>query len=421
MAEEQNDKPTKKLRWSLLLLVLATAAGTYGIMWWQERPLVQAEQALAAGDPELSQKLASYYLSQHPDNTRALSVKARALSQLGTEPEEVVRIFELIGPANQEETHAWARAYLVQQQYSVAVPLLKGVLELEPGNAEAQYELVSCLTRLRRFEEAEAAAQALSAIEGYEVQGEFFRGTIYLDMERFDDAASAYAELLDKDKELEGLQVPVHQFYLQYAEALFNAGRVRESLPLVGRSLVLLPTDQCYVLLGDAAEQIGETKRAVESWQTALDANPRNVRAREALANAAIESGDLQRAQELLAPLEVHPKPKSSSTYLIQRYYALVKDDEKTKLWESKTNELSELEKLLGTLNRWVIQHPNSYWAEVIKTHRFAEDGNWAQAELMLDRIQAPPQESEFVDRLVAAIKDRGPLPALNQIPVEQF
>jgi hypothetical protein len=56
-----------------------------------------------------------------------------------------------------------------------------------------------------------------------------------------------------------------------------------------------------------------------------------------------------------------------------------------------------------------------------MRAYRFAEQGNWIEAEALTeDVLREAPQES-FVQELAVAVQRRGELPALEKLPVKLF
>src|SRR5262245_39354606 len=80
-----------------IAIVFASAlALVYGILWWQDRPLREVRQKLDRGQPEAALARVSLFLNTHPDDGRALALKARALADVG-QTREAVELFEKIG------------------------------------------------------------------------------------------------------------------------------------------------------------------------------------------------------------------------------------------------------------------------------------------------------------------------------------
>lgn len=410
------------IRWLVALVVLGliALAVAWGATQWVERPLAEAEQLWLAGDYQQAAGLADYFLDSHPGHGRALVIKARALTRLG-KAEEAAELFELAGASDARDTHLWAESLLMMGQFSDALQLLQRVLELEPHNTDALYEITTCRMRLRQYRDALKSAASFTQRPGCEARGRLLLATIYHDLHNHEQAIIECQRVLELEPDGEHLQIPRHEIFILYGRTLLEAGKPKDALPVLGRSILLRPTAEAYFFLGQAADQVGEPARADSLWQSALKLENMHVEAREALANLAITKLDGQKALEWLKPLEADPNLRASTAYLFQRASVLVKDNEAAAKWQARTEALRKHERLTGTLNRFVSDAPNSYWSWIIRAHQFAEAGNWEQAGAILQLAPIEGKEDPFVSDLKAAVKNRSALPQLDRIPIKDF
>ncbi len=340
MSPEPSSSPTPPRRGRRLLrrgfqgagLLLLAAAIVFGVVWFQERPLADAEAALLRGDPDLALRLTTYFLVNNPQHKGALTLKARALVKMGRAPEEVVQIFEHAGAERKEDIHAWARAYLMLQQWSLAEPLLTRVLQLAPRDADALYEITTCRIRLRQFQESLQTAQKFLVTSKASARGNLLVGSIQYDLGNQDKAAAHFAKVIEQEPNAENLQVAPGEFFLQYGRTLLQAGRPQESLHFLGRAILLNPSAEGYTLLGNAAQQVAEMKNAVELWASATKVDSDYLPAREALARAALDDGDTEKAIEWLKPVLGGETLQISTTYLMQRIHLRRGDHDTAKL-----------------------------------------------------------------------------------------
>jgi tetratricopeptide (TPR) repeat protein len=413
-------KRRQYIRWLFLVLAaLAIAAGAVpALMYWQERPLRQAREALDQRQPEAALNRVTEHLLKNPQDTRALAFRARVLTALGR-PHEAIQWFERISAAEPDDLHAWAQAYLMTEQFSRAVPVLERFLELRPDDADALYEITACYTRLGRFDEATETASRFAKIPGQEARGYLFLGTIQSDLDNTRQAANYYARVLQFDPEVKSLQVPGEEFLLQYGHTLLRAGRPVEARTVLEKSIAIRPTSEGYAMLGDARSQSGQPSEAAEAWKAALAINPAHLGAREGLANAALVAGNGENALEWLTPLESSPAVRSSTAYLLQRAYTIAKSEEKASLWREKTQALRHREAIQANLNNLLIVAPQTFWARVIRAYRFAESGNRIEAEEMIAALEHEAPEEPFVADLARAVRDGGPLPSLERLPLK--
>jgi tetratricopeptide (TPR) repeat protein len=422
-------KETKRLRgrwrrWlfqvARLTLVLAITGGIiWGIVWWRERPLREAEAALADNDAKYADFLLSEFLQSHPNHSGALALKARSLVKLG-DSEQAGQIFDKIGTANAADTHAWAQALLMEQMWSAAVPLLNQVIRLEPRNADALHELTVAHSRLGQLDKALSNAQRMARLPGLEARGNVLVGTILGDMKNYAAAAEAFEAVLRHDPKAETLQITADQFFLQYGRILLELGKPDKALMPLRQSVAVREAGEAFALLGDAALQIGEPAKAKSAWVKAIQVEPLNRQAREALADLALQQNDPKAALEWLKPLENYEPLESSTSYLFQRTYVALGDLATADRWKQQTDIIREQEKRRRVLDLLLVESPNSFWARFIRAHRFATNGNWGEAEMLADLLIKESPADPLVIELVDAIRRKATLPSLDRVPIEQ-
>ena len=411
--------PLRKLL-ALVVVIAAALGGVVAWPWWQEGPLRDAEAALARSQAPRALALAEYYLDLHPGSERAEADRARALSELGR-ADEAIEIYKRIGAATIDELRAWARAHMIRNEWSRAAPLLEQCLRLRPTDADALYELTTCRTRLGLLTEALESAERFTALPGQGARGNILLGAIEADRSHTDEAILAYqrAEALAPDGL--GLQLPPEEFFEQFGTLLLNQGRDAEAIPLFERSLAARPTPSSHHLLGKALARTGDIEGARRNWNAAIELDPAGVTPREELANLELVAGDAMAAREWLTPLEGLAEQRFESAYLFQRLAALEKDDAAFATRKEKADVLRDRQQLIAKLEQMMASSPGSYWAEVVRAHKFATLGNLAQAADLINGIERTDDEDPFVTELREAVLGNGPLPALERVPLKQF
>ncbi len=407
----------------LLALVVAIAAALGAVaawQWWQDAPLRDAEAELARDNAPRALALTEYYLDLHPGSGRAEADRARALSLLGR-ADEAIEVYKRVGAATTDELRAWARAHILKAEWSRAAPLLEQALRLSPADADALYELTTCRTRLGLLGEAIDTAERFTALPGQGARGNILIGAIQADRGNADEAILAYKRAESLAPDGLGLQLPPEEFFEQYASLLLNQGRDAEAIPLFERSLAARPTAATHHLLGKAFARTGDVEAARRNWNAAIELDPAGVTPREELANLALVAGDAAAARESIKPLERLAEHRFESAYLFQRLAALEKDDDAFARWKSKADELRDLDKRITSLEQLMATTPGSYWAQAVRAHKFATLGNWQQAADLINGIEKTDEEHPFVTDLREAVRTRGPLPALDRVPMQQF
>ncbi len=422
-AESSPPPPRARGRWlkRACLVGVALVLLLLGMVWWQERELSRAAQALEQGETRYAMYLVGKFLGRNPSNSRALAIQARGLLELGY-PDETIQIFDTIGAASREDMHALARAYMLRGEWSSAERLLVRVLQLTPDEPNTLYELASCQIRLGRFQQALTNAQKFATLPDQAARGQVMIGSIHGDMGNDREAADAFAQVLQEDPQAENVQITPAEFYLRYGRVLLRLGKPAEALEPLKRSVADGPSGTAFTLLGDAASQLGRSEDAALAWREAIKLEPVSFSARTSLANLALLSGDGKGAIEWLEPITGEENLPSRTTYLLQRAYTLLGDAEAADRWREKTAELRREEQHLSMLEEALVSQPGSFWARAVRAHRFANEGNWLQADLLVTQLVEEAPGEPFVIELADGIRRRsGKLPSLMRVPVTRF
>lgn len=407
--------PARRLIAVLATVVLTAALLSFAITWWRDRPLAQANAALDAGRPVEALRIVNELLRSRPGDGPASAVKARALVAVGRF-REAAALFEKHGAATDDELHAFAKALLAIGRWESARPLLERYVRRNPSDADALHELTACYAKLGKLREALATAAEFAKQPGQEARGQLLIGTIQRDSGNERQAADAYARVLELRPDADDLQVPPAEFLHAYAQVLLDLGEPGGALPLLERSLSIAPTTAAYADLGRAQEQLGRTEDAVKAWRSALALDPGDRTAREGLAGAALGGRDAVAAIDLLTPLSA--EPAASTAYLLQRAYALSGDAAESARWKDRADALRSQERLQSTVQKVLTESPDSPWAAALRAYRSAEQGQWAEAE---KHLAAAPAAEPFVTALREAVRRRGPLPPLSDLPISRF
>lgn len=402
----------------LLLVAVLGSGAVYGALWWQDRPLRQAEAAFRAGDFARTAALANFYLATHDGDVRAQVLKARALVEMG-QADEALTIFETTSAADFDELHAWTKALLINQQWTRALPMLVRLQALQPKNADVLHEITTCRIRLGLLAEALDTAKQLAELPGQEARGLVLQAAVQNDLGDYKATLECYDRMFSYSPDALGLQLPPEEVFCQHGLVLINAGRPSEAVTSLQRSLALKPDPVAQIGLGKAYSQLGQIDAAIESWKQTLKIDPQNGAARESLANASLQKRDFKAAREWLEPLQNRPEMPSSTAYLFQRVWTLSGDKEAGQLWEKRAEKIREREELASKIDETLLRAPYAFWTSIVRVHQFAAAGNWKQAEDMLRELPLENVEDPFIAKLKQAIRDRSELPPLSELPIQ--
>ena len=402
----------------LLVVIGLTAGGIWAYVWWDERPLRQADQALTAGNTAQASKLVQQFLKTHGPHDGALAIKARILVATGRH-QEALDLFANVGPATLADMKACAQAWLHLEQWAQAVALLERALQLSPRDPDVLHEITAARAFLGQTKMAIETATLLSTIPGHEARGFIQLGTLERDRQNRKQAIAAWLEVLKHDPEAARIQLPAEVFFHDLGVLYLDEGKPELALHMLDKSVRAKPSVLGLVHRGQAKAQLGHPDEAILNWKQALELEPSHREAREDLAGIALDRKQGDEAAEWLQPLVDGGQLRSSTAYLMQRSAALRRDLAEVERWKAQTEELRTAERTKSTVDHVLIEAPDSFWAKVMRAYRFAEEGNWQQAEIQIEPLKKQADKQPFLKALVAAIQSHGQLPSLKNLPIK--
>ncbi|MBS0204002.1 MAG: tetratricopeptide repeat protein [Planctomycetes bacterium] len=388
------------------------------IRYEQDRPLREIEDQLRTHQTSAAFRRLSQFLKHHPHDSRALAFKARILVEVGQYP-EAIQLFERNGAASSADLHAWAKAHLLRQEWSSALPILQRILKLNPDDADGLHEIAAVHAFLGDYQQALAYAERMTRLQGQEARAYFQIGTLHESVGNKKSAADAWNKVLSFSPDANGLQVPAAEFFVMCGSTYLDLGRIEEATSAFRKSLSLQDTAEARLQLGNALLQSGQLPLAIESWKAAIALSPGLKGAREVLAEAAFQSRHYDEAREWMAPLVAANEVNSKTAHLMRRICLAAGDTEGSQHWQDRTTELNRHEHLIFEINQMLQKSPNSEWSQAYRAYRFAESGNWNEARQMIDALEKGTIAQEpFVRQLSSAARQGGGLPSLSLIPV---
>ena len=410
-----------RLFWALLTVVVVSFSVVGLVIWFeQDRPLHEIESALKTHQTPLAIQLVGRYLRDHPDDARAQVIKARILVEAG-QLTEALRLFHRVGASDAVDLHAWAKAHLLRQEWSDALPVLERLLQLSPNDPDALHEITACRSFLGKYSQAFESANRLAAQPGHEARAWLQIGALHENLTNKRSAVEAWTKVLEYEPQAKNLQVSAAEFFGEYGQVLLEDGHPERACDVLRRSLTLKEDAEIRSSLGQALRQTGDEIGATAAWKQALELTPTLREPRESLADVALRAGQLKEARNWLEPALTGLNVPSSSTYLMQRICLASGDREAAQTWQARTEELRNREKLRSAINHVLVESPESFWARAIRAYQFAEAGNWHQAEGLTSALLAESARQPFLLELAACVRKRGPLPSLELLPIHQF
>ena len=353
LAQSHNARKGRLSRaWRLVLLALVVAAVIVPIAaWWRDRPLAEAERSLEEGGASRALEAAEAFLAGHPGNGRALSVKGRALVDLGRW-DEASAAFSLVNVQSREEMQAFATALVNRQRWSEAMPVLVRLLELDAHDPLALRHITVCQFQLGQLGAALDSAKHLSQVSGHEVQGIFLSGVIHRAQGNIDLAIKSWARIEALQPQTNGLPIRPAEFYLIYGEDLLSQGMPGTALTKLQKSRELEENLAVLLELGKAWAITGNEPQAVAAWSRAIEYDANDRDARNGLAELALGRSDAIDALRWLSPIASSPNVTSTTTYLMERAHTMLGNEDELARWQRRTAELHQSEKRQAALKR---------------------------------------------------------------------
>jgi tetratricopeptide (TPR) repeat protein len=353
LVQSQNARKRGASRaWRLVLLVLVLAAVIVAIaVWWRDRRLAEAERSLEEGGASRALDAAEAFLAAHPGNGRALSVKGRALVDLGRW-DEASETFSQVNVQSREEMQAWATALVNRQRWSEAMPVLLRLLELDADDPLALRHLTVCRFQLGQIGAALDSAAQLAQVSGHEVQGIFLTGVIHRAQGNTDLAIKNWSRIEALQPQANGLPIRPAEFFLIYGEDLVSQGMPGTALTKLQKSQELEENLAILLVLGKAWAITGNDAQAVAAWSRAIEYDANDRDARHGIAELALGRSDAIDALRWLSPIASSPNVSSTTTYLMERAHTLLGNEDELVHWQRRTADLHQSEKRQAALKR---------------------------------------------------------------------
>lgn len=434
--------PAARLMWPLTVVVgiaALVAAGIWGVVWIQDRPLRQAEELLLSGletraravaagegtdDDEIkkSYHLVTEYLERFPSSSQGMALQARILVHM-ERPDEAIALFEQAEAATPAELQDWARAYMMTGNFDQALPLVTRVLAMTPNDETALYELTTCRIQLGLFTEARESAQAFAKLPGNEARGYLLLSTVESELGNAAAQVEAIEKALALEPDAKNLRANPADVFYSYGAGLLEIGRAADALTALTRSLEMSKRPSTYVAIGNAQVELGHPELAERAWREAIVIDGLNIPAREKLALAALEAEKVDEAIELLLPLTQAEFVLSSTSFLLQQAYARKGDDAKAQEWALHTAEIRKKESMLNVVNEVLRSAPTSMWGRAIRAHMALSFQRYEDAETLVATLPAEAKEQPFIAKLIQAVQQRNPnqLPLFEELPVNLY
>ena len=185
---------------------------------------------------------------------------------------------------------AYARNGYNQLKYAQAIRSFESVLKLDPGNAEAQYNLGLCYGKLSNSQDARRAFEAAVTLEPNDARPHKALGDLDLQEGAHEEARTAYQRSLALDSTYTAAYAGLAQIHIEHdeeAEAVVLLRRATRIDPLFGEG---------FLLLGFLFTRLEKPQEAVTALAQAVALRPRKAEAHYRLGEAYLAVGEYDKA-----------------------------------------------------------------------------------------------------------------------------
>ncbi len=196
-------------------------------------------------------------------------------------------LFERKVPSSPYGPFLAGQSALVVGDTKTAASCFERALELDPGFATAQDELLQAYLREKDFVKLRRAAS--SPLVAPDLRA-FYEGQADKEDEHFADAERRFQEAIS-------IRASFSQAHWEYARLLFRRNAFKEAVAQFEEAARLLPRDaDAWLELGLARHKLGDRPGGDDACEFASALEPKNPRALLAIGWAALDAGDRERA-----------------------------------------------------------------------------------------------------------------------------
>ena len=210
-----------------------------------------------------------------------------------------------LDPNNADAHNMLGNAFADRKQWPEAAECYRQALAVDPEKAAAHYNLGNALSALGLLEDAAACYRRAIKLKPQYAAAHFNLGNVLYDLERWEDATAAFRQALDAD-----LSHPDLDAAFNLARSLHRAGRLDEAVAYYRQVVQDKPEfHDAYGALSSALLEAGRPQEALDWHRRALDRNPDEPAAHFYLSRTLLMLGQLEAAEAALRRvLELDPR-----------------------------------------------------------------------------------------------------------------
>ena len=305
--------PRSHLRILPTLLILAFLP--FSCRQPQDPRLVSAREALARGEVQRAEDLASDYLREKPDSGEALDIRGMAVQAKGGDAEAIFREASRRSPESAEPRDHLAGFLYQHHRVTEAEHEWQETIRSFPGYAPARYNLGSAEQAAGRLEQAVEQFREALRIDPSLIPARINLGIALIALGRFPEAEKELSEAARRAP-----RDPEVAFNL--GAALVSARRAEEGIRELQRALSLRKDfAEAHERIGTAYFFDGKLEEAEKEFEEALRIRPDYADAHFGLGVLLSEQGkDPEAIREYEKALETEPTHSTASTNLALLY-----------------------------------------------------------------------------------------------------
>jgi superkiller protein 3 len=189
-----------------------------------------------------------------------------------------------------EELFQQGNAAQEAENYSQAEAIYRRIIQLEPNNAKAYYQLCYVLDDQNKLDDAVAACRKSIALNSNNAETYYLLGYVLQRQGKLEEAIAAFRQAIQLD--------PKYAYaYNGLGNALKDQGKQEEALAAYRQAIQLDPKyAYAYNGLGNALSDQGKQEEALAAYRQAIQLDPKYAYAYNGLGNALKDQGKLEEA-----------------------------------------------------------------------------------------------------------------------------
>jgi tetratricopeptide (TPR) repeat protein len=279
-----------------------------------------AARAYSSGDLTQALRYSLDHLSVRPWSREAAVIAANCLSRLDY-AEHAEPYYRRAGALSLNDRQIRGFGLARGPRPERAIPVYDEIIGRWPGNVTALRRLAAVLLSQNKLDEAHALSRRLLSVPGGAVIGQTLRAVAYHNEQNEQEAAGAFAKVLELDPELREMPLPHNLFWSQYSDDLIASGRIAEARDALRTYLAKSPDAILMNRLGQIYVLEGSLDDAERSFMQAVEWSPNDYGPHLNLGKLALQRHDPGVALKHLKQAKFLAPQEYSVLYALESVY----------------------------------------------------------------------------------------------------